>query len=675
MKRAVFVRFFLSFTAICIFLLTRNSCFASVENWTALSLEELMDVKVSMVSRTPKKIMDTPAAVYVISSEELRRSGATSIAEAIRFVPGMFVAHVDANKWAINARGSNNRFSGDFLVMIDGRTVYSPTFSGVWWDVQDTVLEDIDHIEIVRGPGGTTWGANAVNGVINIVSKSAYATKGGLLSVESGTSDGQILSYRQGGNLNNNGAYRFYVKGFNRPDFHNLPGEEADDKFHQRRVGFRADWELSRNRSMTLSADAYNGGGRERNRLPDLLDPTQAVKTGSSSRVSGSNLLFSLRQKKSSNEETRLQIYFDRVQRDDVLHDVAIDTLDLDFQHNFVPGKNQEMVYGFGFRSVKQVYGDREFLTSSDKNSTVNLTSFFLQDQFTLKPDKLFLTIGSKFYHHPYVGFESQPSARLLWLPEARHAFWTAFSESRRIPSAFDRSSQSTWEAFSPDPVTGLPIVVKFSGSHDCKSEVMKGKELGYRFIPNHKFSLDLAYFEHEYLRQIDVFWGSPVPILLPPAPHIDITATFKNSGRVIFRGLEASLKWSPIDSIKVDAGFTSNLKKEFDTFSYGNSPARQWFLRTFYRFHDNWEFNTSFERVGACFSFSNLAEVPAPVEIAAYSRLDASFCWKPKNNLEIMFGGQNLLEKWHQEFGQTLTELPTEIPRNYYLKATWLFK
>jgi iron complex outermembrane receptor protein len=280
--------------------------------------------------------------------------------------------------------------------------------------------------------------------------------------------------------------------------------------------------------------------------------------------------------------------------------------------------------------------------------------------------------LGSKFYNHPYVGTESQPTARLLWKAAKNHTFWTAFTEARRIPSSFDRNVSFTWNVLPPSPPTGLPVVLEFAGSQNFKSEVMKGREIGYRYIPSSKFSLDLTLFQQEYLKLIYADPGSPIPVLTSTIPYIGVLNSFTNAGRAIFRGLESSVHWQPLLDLQINAAFTSNLKEEFSQPFPGGTPSRQWFIRCLYQVNDNLEFITSFQNVG---KFSYLANLPTAIEVPGYSRFDTIFTWKTGKGLEISLGGQNLLNKYHQEFGPTFTEIPTEVPRNYFLKATWTFK
>jgi len=294
-----------------------------------------MNVEVTSVSRRAEKLSVAPAAISVITAEELRRSGATSIPEALRLVPGMEVARVDAHNWAISARGFNDLFANKLLVLMDGRSVYTPLFSGVYWDVQDTLLEDIERIEVIRGPGATLWGANAVNGVINIITRSARDTQGLLLAGGGGTEEQGFAAVRYGGKLGDNAYYRVYAKYFNRDDQVLPDGNDSNDRWNMARGGFRIDWDASPENHFTLQSDLYSGRLNQTYFLP-APNPPYAQTNQAHLNVEGGNVLGRWSHTISERSDMKLQVYFDRTVRDGPVLDEDRDTFDLDLQHHFL---------------------------------------------------------------------------------------------------------------------------------------------------------------------------------------------------------------------------------------------------------------------------------------------------------------------------------------------------
>ena len=631
-----------------------------------LSLEELMEVEVTpvvtSVSRRSEKASQTPAAVFVISSEDIRRSGYTNLPDVLRLAPGLNVARIDGSKWAISARGTNSRFSGNLLVLIDGRSVYSPLYSGVYWDVQNMILEDIERIEVVRGPGGTTWGANAVNGVINIVTKSAHVTESGLLSIGCGTYDGSDIQYRYGSKLENNGSFRFYFKGFDRkplrtPDL----GKDVDD-YGQGRFGFRFDWESTPNRKMTLDGTMYKGDSHEMLVQQDVHDPRARKANSSSTDVSGGDLRFQLTQTLRPGEEFRLQLYFDRTRRVDGVHGELLDTFDLDLQHQFSPWKRHELVWGLGYRLVKYSLQNGPNVTFNPNKGTTGVQSFFVQDQITLKPRHLFLTLGTKVYHHPYVGTEGQPSFRLLWTPREKHVLWTAYTEAHRIPSIAERSGSYVREFRKKEDDD--PILVQNVENQSLKSEFMKAKEVGYRFLPNSRLSLDMTYFQQDYFSLARTVAKSD-----PGDPNKMQQVGSANSGSQRIHGLELSFQWKPKSTFRVVGGHTADWQtSSTDSGGPRDVPPRQWFLRTYWDISKEYEFDLSFQHNNAIDSTSTSSDMPRT------DTMNARLGWRPNKYFDLSIGGQYLLKSWHKEFPAQSDYLPSDIPRNYYLKATWHF-
>jgi iron complex outermembrane receptor protein len=390
-------------------------------------VEELMDVEVTSVSRRPEKLTEAASAIQVITGEDIRRSGANSIPEALRLAPNLQVAQVNSSQWAVSSRGFNNVLSNKLLVMIDGRTVYTPLYAGVFWDVQDALLEDIDRIEVVSGPGGTLWGANAVNGVINIITKSAKDTQGFFMEAGAGTESNGFGSMRYGGQLSPGLYYRVYGKGFNRDELVVADGSDAGDGWDMGQGGFRLDWEPNQDDVLTLQSDFYDSKPN-----PEAAsDPVVAM---------GGNILGRWTHKISDDSDFQVQFYYDRTRRD--FNDEFtenLDTYDFDAQHRFQIGDRQEIIWGLGYRRMDDSVANLELLGFDPGNKTLSLYSAFIQDEITLIEDRLRLTLGSKFEHNEYTGFEVQPSGRLAWTPSTEHTVWAAVSRAVRTPSRIDR--------------------------------------------------------------------------------------------------------------------------------------------------------------------------------------------------------------------------------------------
>src|ERR1700731_4640181 len=378
-----------------------QDAYVSPSTLKKLSVEQLVDIDVTSVSKYPEKFSEAAAAVAVLTSEDIERSGVTKIPDALRLVPGLDVAQVDAHTWAISSRGFNDIFADKLLVLIDGRTVYTPLFSGVFWDVQDTLLEDIDRIEVVRGPGATLWGANAVNGVINIITKSARDTQGLLLYGGGGTEEQGFTGARYGVKINDDAFVRIYAKYFSR-DSSVLPDDtDAHDSWDMFRAGFRLDWDPTHQDSVTVQGDIYTGQQDEVYTVPTTTFPFSG-KISSTDNVSGGNVLGRWSERFSADSELTVQTYYDRTVRNSAIFAENRDTGDIDVQHRFGLGERQEIIWGFGFRVTHDDVLNSLNVALVPDSRTLKLYSAFVQDDIVIVPEQLRLTIGSKFEHNDF---------------------------------------------------------------------------------------------------------------------------------------------------------------------------------------------------------------------------------------------------------------------------------
>ncbi|MCX7093725.1 MAG: TonB-dependent receptor, partial [Methylobacter sp.] len=435
-----------------------------------LSLEELMDVKVYSAAKKEQALADTAAAAFVITQEDIRRSGATSIPDALRMAPGVQVAQINAHDWAITIRGFNDRFSNKLLVLVDGRTVYSPLFSGTYWSAQDMVMEDIDRIEVIRGPGGTVWGANAVNGVINIRTKHSKNTQGGLVSAQGGNYQNGG-SVRYGGELGQDGSYRVYAKGKQNSDYLNSQNQNAHDQWNAGQGGFRADYALTGKDQLSFSGDIQEMAGDETINFRPNIDSSMSQRNA--------NVTAKLSHK-TEDGEWYLQSFYLTDERRSYSMNYLIDTFDMEFQHNLQAGKRNAVTWGLDYRLVADKLTDFNGVSFNPDSRETQLFSAFLQDQFSIT-DGLRLTLGSKIEHNDYSGFEYQPNARLLWKLNENHSTWTSISRAVRVPSrSFQDMNISLYRVRLPFPPFNT-MEGAIVGDAGVKSEQVTAFEWGYR--------------------------------------------------------------------------------------------------------------------------------------------------------------------------------------------------
>ncbi len=642
---------------------------AMAKDLTELSIEDLMSVEVTTtVARKAQRLSDTAAAVFVITAEDIRRSGVTSIAEALRMVPGLEVARLDANRYAITARGFNGNFANKLLVLMDGRTVYSPLYSGVFWDVQDTLLEDIARIEVIRGPGASLWGANAVNGVINIITKPAKETQGGLLAAGLGTEEKGFGGLRYGGAMGDTTHYRAYAKYFNRDNAVDLQGNDNYDKLEVTRGGGRMDWQASARDAVTFQGDYYDGRVGNQGTYP-LYDPPYLTDFKDNVPITGGNLLGRWQRTLSSSSDFIFQTYYDRTERPVVLLEETRDTFDLDFQHRFGLGRRQEIMWGAGYRLTQAhlVNGPAVFMRDEERQD--QLFSFFLQDEIALWPEKLSLLLGSKFEENDYTGFEVQPNARLLWNAHRQHTFWGAVSRAVRTPSQAEHDTTLTRYVLPGNPET----LIRFYGNEDFESEELIAYELGYRYVPEERLSLDLALFYNDYDQLRTAEAGAPFLEIGTP-PYIVVPLYVDNQMKGHTYGTELALEFRPWQWWRLKAAYTY-LKMHLQNYDTSNDPTsedaegevprHQVSLLSYLDLPGNWGLDLWGRYVD---------DLPAQ-DISDYITLDARLSWRPTARLELALVGQNLVEEKHQEYAPEYIEFtPAEIERSVYVKMTWQF-
>ncbi len=643
---------------------------------TELSIEDLMDIEITSVAKKAQKLSEAAAAVFVITNDDLRRSGVTSIPEALRMVPGLQVARIDANKWAITSRGFNGRFSNKLLVLMDGRSLYTPLFSGVYWDTKDTLLEDIERIEVIRGPGAALWGANAVNGVINIITKRSQDTQGGLVVAGAGTEERGFGGVRYGGKLGQDTYGRIYAKYFNRDDAVFASGEDASDGWDVWRTGFRMDWQGSGPDALTLQGGLYDGETGE-TVITKSLDPSEPPTSDEDNDMSGADLLGRWKHTISDTSEIALQVYYDRTERNSVIVDQVHDTLDIDFQHHFSLGQRHEIVWGLGYRFVSDDISNT-FCGSWDPDSRDDdLYSGFVQDDITLVKDRLRLTLGSKFEHNDYTGHEIQPNARLMWTPHEGHSVWTAVSRAVRTPSRTEHDGRLITTVLPPGSLLPLfpgPVVAGVVGGGDYDSEELLAYELGYRVQPTDRLSVDIATFYNDYRHLRTLEPVDPFPEMSPPPAHLVLLSSADNKMEGETYGVEVAADWRPLDWWGLKATYTYlqiqlDLNKDSgDTISEsaeGESPHQQVSVRS--------SMDMMQDLVLDCW-VRYVEDLPSQ-GMDSYITLDVRLGWKVRENVELSVVGQNLFDDQHPEYEPEFVDtIATEVEPSVYGKVMWQF-
>jgi iron complex outermembrane receptor protein len=604
-----------------------------------LSLEELANIQVTSVSRRPEALSDAASSIFVITGTDIHRAGATTLPEALRLAPNLQVARVDARNYAVTARGFNSAFENKLLVLIDGRTVYSPLFSGVFWDVQDVVLEDVERIEVISGPGATLWGANAVNGVINIITRSAASTQGTLLSAAGGK-DERSGAVRHGGALAGGGHYRVYGKYAASDDLRAESGATVPTGWQRRQAGFRADWD-GKARNATVQGDLY--------------DASLHQKGTADIRVRGANLLGRVNHGFAGGSTATVQMYWDHTERDQPLAFVEhLDTLDLQLQHAVNLGQDHRLVWGGGYRWGHDRVRNGAAFGFLPGTMNLHWANLFAQDEMALRDD-LRLTAGLKFEDNNYTGVEVLPTLRLAWNPHPAALVWSSLSRSVRAPSRIDRDFYSPT---APAVVNGVPRYA-VAGGPDFQSEVADVFELGYRAQPTPSLSYSATAFHGRYDRLRT----------LEPNPH-GSGSVFLNMADGRTRGIETWATWQAGKAWRlsgggvvqrVDTALDAGSKDASGTTGLATSdPSHYWTLRSTHDLADGQELDLTLRHVGAL-------QKPA---VPAYTAVDLRYGWHLRKGLELSLIGRNLFDPHHAEFGAAGARHDYE--RAVLLKLVW---
>jgi iron complex outermembrane receptor protein len=631
-----------------------------------------MNIQVTSVSKTQQALSQAASAIFVITPEDILRSGAANIPDLLRMVPGIDVAQINANTWAVTSRGFNGRFSNALLVLVDGRTVYSPTFGGVFWDALDLPLEDIARVEVIRGPGGSVWGSNAVNGVINIITKKSSDTPGALVVAGGGNTQQGFGTLQYGGRAGKGTDYSVFAKYLNEDHQPDAAGQEGGDGWHMLRGGFRVDTVATSRDTFMIKGDLYTA--REGTPTTTILSVTSPAQQPIELLVnlSGGYLQGVWNHVFSPQSDTSLQISYDRYTRNDLLREDR-GTLAVDFQHHMSRWNRQNIVWGFTYRDSNSTTMGNFRISLNPPDVNTQLFSGFFQDEIALLPNRVFLTVGTKVEHNYYSGVALMPSLRLAWTPRPSQTVWMALSKVDRTPSALDASIRSDVSGF-PGP-GGVPALVALIGNPDVGDESLIAYELGYRSVPIKQLSIDFTTYYNDYNHQDTVEPGAPFFENTPSPPHLVIPLTYQNLMHGESHGAEVALNWQATDRWSLSPGYAfEQIHMHLDPTSQdttsvmgkqGSSPVNSAQLRSHILLGHGLTSDTS------VYFVDRLSDPREP----SYTRLDTQITWQIRESLSIGFVGQNLVKDHHEEFvDSTASASTTMIKRSAYAKLVWRF-
>ena len=643
--------------------IANNSESGSLDALKQMSVEELMGVEITSVSRREEPLRDAAAAVAVLTRDTLRRSGTETIPDALRMVPGIHVGQQTASSWAVGGRGFSSVTSEKLLVLSDTRSIYTPLFSGVQWDVQDYLFEDIDRIEVIRGPGAALWGSNAVNGIVNITTRSARDTHGTYLEAGTGTFDRARIAARYGGETGGGVHYRFFGKYLDRDETQHV-APDTDDEWSLGHLGFRTDWSGSDRDSFTVQGDAYSGDVGKLAPAATILgrdNPQGELNT----QVSGGNVLARWRRSSSEASDLQVRAYYDYTRRDDPSFLDTLRTFDIDVQQRFAASERHEILWGAAYRLTSNRNRSGGIFAVDPEESEDQLLSGFIQDQMTLT-DSLRLTLGTKLEENDFSGFEVQPSIRVAWSPRPDQTAWSAISRGVRVPTRLERDI-----AVEVTPPGNNPVIVLL-GNDEFQAERLTAYEAGYRRQLGANLSVDLALFYNDYDRLASLELGTP---FVGPDGRIVVPIVNENmtSGRT--RGAEVQLEWSPLADWRLTANYShldmsltpSGGDNNRGEWREGSTPRSMAGLRSWLSLGERLELDAQLRYQSR---IRRMPDVVTGEGIDSYTELDVRVGWRASEQWELAMVGQNLLDDAHAEFGPR--ESRGELERAVHVKATW---
>lgn len=675
MTRALALRAILSALLFCAMVSITAAAQGTDPDLSVATLQDLtqMQVKVSSFARRDQDLWTTPAAVFVITREDIERSAFSSIPELLRMVPGLQVAQINASTWAISARGFNSAYSTKLLVLVDGRTVYSEIFSGAQWDQNDLPLEEIERIEVIRGPGAAVWGTNAVNGVINIITRRARSTLGAKLSGRVSRLD-DVASLRYGGALGDRIQYRAYAVFRDRRPLETATGEKAFDGEKALRGGGRLDWRQSTRDWFTVSGDLYKGHLRQQERTEIALPLAEGHDSGG---LAGGYLLTRW-ERKLPHSDSALQVYYDETSRDELTALARTRTFATDFQYHFPAGSRNDVVWGSGLRiTADHLAGPIQVTVKPEYHNY--LVDGFFQDEISLVPRRLTLTVGSKIQQGTLAGFQLQPSTRLLWSPNEKQSIWAAVSRSAVAPSIQDKAVMLPLNlGVSAD----LPIAGELDGNPAIKPETVVSYELGYRRRITGKLTLDVASFFNMNYRLLSLAVANPL-FVAAPSPHVFESLSYTNGFRANSTGIETSISWKPVRKLSFQSNYTWTQVHESQTqpgilglADSWSTPRNSLNTNALWAFAPQWGLNLFLSQTDALpVNGTPQSALGDDTNVPSLTRIDLNLSYKLGSSTVIDAGGSNLLTDRHLEFGSsTGAAVPAYIPRSLFVRVKWAF-
>ena len=627
------------------------------------SIEDLMNIQVTSVSKKEEKLSRTAAAVFVITQEDIRRSGAANIPDLLRMVPGMDVGQIDSNTWAISARGLNEEFSNKLMVMVDGRSVYTPTFAGVFWETFDIPLEDIERIEVIRGPGGTQWGSNAVNGVVNVITKKASETKGGMAVAGGGTLNRGFGTLQYGEQFRKSTDFRVFAKYLDQSPLPSLVGQSGGDGWNMLRGGFRADTAISQEDDVTVQGDLYTG------REGEAVLPFGAfVGVPMVASMGGGYLQAVWNHTYAAGSNTTLQISDDRYERNLPFRD-ARNTVDVDFQHRFVWAGRHDIVWGASYRYTNHRSNSAHIHYDASDNIR-QIFGSFVQDEIAVRPNRLYLTLGVRLEHNEYTGLVALPNVRLSWQPSTRHALWAAVSSAKRTPSSGDVADHIQG-AEAPGP-GGIPTLIVLSGNPNFQNERLLAYEAGYRASLSENLALDFSAYYNSYDSLRTVEPQTPFLETTASSPVLVLPYEFRNEMYGETHGLEVSANWKVASRWALSPGYAFELvdlhlapASQDDTLfpvAEGGSPEHSAQIRSHVDLGHELSWNASAYFVG------RLPGLTTP----SYTRVDTGLTWSLTERTSFAIVGQNLVKDHRLEYLESAGLVQSgQVKRGVYGKFT----
>lgn len=659
-----------------------------------LSLQELLDVEVTSVSKQRQALSSSPAAVYVLTNEDIMRSGATSIPQALRDVPGLHVVQIDSQKWAVSSRGFNGRYNNKLLVMMDGRTLYSPEFSGVNWEFQDTLMADIERIEIIRGSNAAIWGANAVNGVINIITKHSADTLGGYAELGVGDYEQGFAGFRYGGQLADGVTARAYAKGFERDSLqHNaqdmdsnqhilMMGVETNNDWNEIQAGGRVDIAIDSTSALAISTDIYDSNMGQLYQVASSTAPYQEFIHDSFDNR-GWNVVAKYTKALSGSSQYSFQTYYDYVDSNADLFGFTTDTIDFEFQHQFTAWQSHSFVWGLGYRHIKDEVVTHPTITTEYSRTKTNLWSGFIRDEITLLDDQLWLTLASRFEHNSYTGFEVQPNIRLMWQLNEQHKLWSSIAYAVRTPSRAENNfiiNASTIPPFTPNlNPSNLPIKILVKGNDDYDSEEILTYEVGYRFTPSNNLSFDSTIFYNDYdslrganfgtLDDSNVVYAGGFPV----AGYFNQPTSFNNNLSGHNYGFELSSQWLATNTLrlKLNYGYVSSNFEDGQTQNTVSpehilSAHADWSITNTLNFNLTWRYVDNTQIIDT----SSVNDK----QLDSFHGLDLGLNWQLVPDVSLSVYGKNLLYPSHVEYEAEQYHIPYRVEPSYFAKITLAF-